>query len=206
MIKDLTGLDGYPWTGHSVLTGRKERPWQDKSEVLRRFHEKASIAVRQYREFVEEGFSKKKRPELTGGGLKRSAGGWEGIRNLQQKGELWRGDERILGDGDFVNQVLKKAEETLNEKESLKRQGWDLERLVREVCGLLSIDQRDLRKKGRGNSISMAKGLICFWGYHKLGINGNELARFLNISRPAVSQAIQRGEKHAKQNNLNLLS
>ncbi len=36
-------------------------------------------------------------------------------------------------------------------------------------------------------------------GYYKLGINGNELARFLSISRPAVSQTIQRGEKYSKQ-------
>jgi putative transposase len=44
---------------------------------------------------------------LTGGGLRRSAGGWEGVFELRRAKEYWRGDERILGDGDFVNEVLK---------------------------------------------------------------------------------------------------
>ena len=34
-----------------------------------------------------------------------------------------------LGDGDFVNEVLKLSEEELTHKEELKRQGWDLARV-----------------------------------------------------------------------------
>jgi len=36
-------------------------------------------AVRQYREFIEDGFNMGRREDLTGGGLGRSAGGWEGV-------------------------------------------------------------------------------------------------------------------------------
>jgi hypothetical protein len=58
--------------------------------------------------------------------------GWEGIKELQQQGLFWRGDERLLGDANFVEQVMKSAEEKLSEKEALRRQGWNLEKLVAE--------------------------------------------------------------------------
>ena len=125
---------------------------------------------------------------------------------LRRAKEYWRGDERILGDGDFVNEVIQSAEEEFTRKEELKRQGWDLARLVQEICLMLSVDPDDLYKKGRANNLSMAKGLVCYFGYYQLGINGKQLARYFGISRPSVSQAIQRGEKYAKENNLKLLN
>lgn len=73
-------------------------------------------------------------------------------------------------------------------------QGWDLRLLVTEVCEMLLVDPEDIRKKGRTNSLSYAKGLICYLGHSRLGLNGKELARYFNIRRPSVFQAIQRGE------------
>ncbi len=147
-----------------------------------------------------------RREELTGGGLRRSAGGWEGLMELKRSKEYWRGDERILGDGDFVNEVLQAAEETLTSREALKRQGWDLQPLVAEVCGMMSVDAEDLRKKGRANNISYAKGLICYLGHSRLGLTGKELAQYFNITQPFVSLVIQRGERFAKENKVKLLS
>jgi hypothetical protein len=43
-------------------------------------------------------------------------------------------------------------------------------------------------------------GAICYLGYCRLGLTGKELARYFAMSRPSVSQAIQRGEQFAKQN------
>ena len=111
-----------------------------------------------------------------------------------------------MGDGDFVQQVLKSAAETLSKKEALKRQGWNLEKLVAEVCRLVSIDPEDLSKKGRANTLSTAKGLICYWGYHDLGIPGKELVKFFGISRPAVTKAIQQGERIATEQKIKLLN
>ncbi|PXF57057.1 MAG: hypothetical protein C4B58_11330 [Deltaproteobacteria bacterium] len=94
----------------------------------------------------------------------------------------------------------------MTHKEELKRQGWDLNRIVNEVCHMFSVDPDDLHKKGRANGLSSAKDLICYLGYYQLGINGKELARYFGISRPPISQAIKRGEKFAKENDVKLLS
>ncbi|MEW5950192.1 MAG: transposase [Thermodesulfobacteriota bacterium] len=206
MAKDMDELDRYPWSGHAVLLGRQQRSWQDREEILIRFSDKKREAVSRYRQFVKDGIAMGRREELTGGGLRRSAGGWEGVINLKRAGEYWRGDERILGNGNFVNAVLRAAEESLTHREKSKMQGWDLGRLVTEVCEILSVDPGDIRKKGRANNLSYAKGLICYLGHSRLGLTGMELARYFNISRPSVSQAIQRGERFAKKNEAKLLN
>ncbi len=54
-------------------------------------------ARRRYRAFVQKGIGEGKRPDLTGGGLIRSLGGWGGIKALRKSGIRLKGDERILG-------------------------------------------------------------------------------------------------------------
>jgi hypothetical protein len=44
--------------------------------------------VRRYRELIEDGFNIGRREDLTGGGLRRSAGGWEGV--LEGIGPVFR--------------------------------------------------------------------------------------------------------------------
>ncbi len=47
---------------------------------------------------------------MTGGGLIRSTGGWAAVKELRKTKVHVKSDERILGDGDFVDEVLSKAE------------------------------------------------------------------------------------------------
>jgi REP element-mobilizing transposase RayT len=64
---------------------------------------------RSYREYVKKGIDEGKRTDLTGGGLIRSAGGWSVVKALRKSDARMKGDERILGDGDFVETVLKEV-------------------------------------------------------------------------------------------------
>ena len=52
-------------------------------------------------------------PELAGGGLVRSAGGWREVKKAYRTGMRLTGDERIFGDGNFVNIDLSEAEEQM---------------------------------------------------------------------------------------------
>jgi putative transposase len=47
------------------------------------------------------------------------------------------GDERILGDGNFVEKILNVANETMKRKYALKAQGFDLDMVARRVADLL---------------------------------------------------------------------
>jgi len=50
---------------------------------------------------------------LVGGGLLRSIGGWAELKEFRDLGIRIKGDERLLGSSDFVERVLKQAEEQL---------------------------------------------------------------------------------------------
>lgn len=75
-VEGMTALAGYPWSGHASLMGRKSHDWQDTGFVLSLFNEKQALAISAYASFVEKGIIKGQRPDLVGGGLVRSSGGW----------------------------------------------------------------------------------------------------------------------------------
>ena len=105
IVSTLDMLDEYPWTGHSALMGRVPRPWQAVGEVLGCFGPRSRHARHRYREYVAEGVAQGRRKELQGGGLRRSAGGWEIVGDLHRGREHGMADERVLGSGAFVEEV-----------------------------------------------------------------------------------------------------
>jgi REP element-mobilizing transposase RayT len=206
IVKDISELIQYKWSGHSVIMGKQNVHWQSIDEVLERFGSQRKEAIGKYESFIEDGEKMGKRDDLTGGGLRRSAGGWQGVLALKRSKDYWRGDERILGDGDFVNEVLKQSEEEIASKDRLKREGWDIEKLKKKISDIMSVKTEDLMKKGRNDKISRAKKVIAYLGNKELGISGVELARHFKITKQAISKAMKAGEEIAKEENVKLSS
>jgi hypothetical protein len=105
LVEDYDTLNGFPYSGHCALMGRCSSKWQDTAYVLSLFGEKVSRARRLHSEYVEKGIAEGRKPELVGGGLIRSLGGWEAVKGARVKGERIKGDERILGNGAFVEEA-----------------------------------------------------------------------------------------------------
>jgi hypothetical protein len=80
--------------------------------VLGFFGKSVSSARRQHRHFVEQGIALGKRPQLTGGGLIRSLGGWGAVKAMRQGRVHVKSDERILGDSDFANRYYPRKRNT----------------------------------------------------------------------------------------------
>ena len=186
--------------------GGEGEEWQNTKSVLTHFGGSQKEKIGRYRKFIQDGWKMGRRTDLTGGGLRRSAGGWAGVAGLKREGAGWRGDERVLGEGSFVSEMLKSSEEKMVNRENLKRAGWTLERLAHKVCDHYSLPFEKLQKKGRENSVSKAKGLIVYLGRTKIGLSGKTLADFLSISGSAVSQMIGRGESESRTIGINLLN
>jgi putative transposase len=108
MVKTLEELNRYRYCGHSYLMGNSQNDWQESESILAIFADRVSAARRSYRKFVEKGRGQGNRPDLIGGGLLRSAGGWQAVQSLRKAGVHQKSDERILGDNDFVENVLAK--------------------------------------------------------------------------------------------------
>ena len=111
LMETLAKLDRYKWCGHSVIMNRCQNPWQDRRYVLKWFGRKERDAKKSYREFVKKGIALGKRPDLTGGGLIRSMGGWSIVKAMRNSGIKEESDARILGSGEFVSELIKHAEE-----------------------------------------------------------------------------------------------
>jgi len=86
MVKSIKELNRSPWSGHSALIAYVKRDWQDTGYVLSLFGNGGSGKSR-YMEFVKNGIDVGKRPELAGGGLIRSLGGWAEVLALRARGE-----------------------------------------------------------------------------------------------------------------------
>ena len=100
-------LERYPYCGHGVISGTLEAAWQDRDYVLSWFGSREGEAREAYRRFVKEGIALGRRPELVGGGLVRSLGGWSEVLSLRRHGAKQLTDQRILGSESFVERVLK---------------------------------------------------------------------------------------------------
>lgn len=205
LATDIKVLDKYPFCGHAVIMGKKKKIWQDDAYVLKLFDDKISTARRRYKMFVQKGIQAGKRPELTGGGLIRSSGGWSVINSLRRANIHVKSDERILGDSDFVEKVLKDANESLERKYRLKSKGYDIDKLADRVAKIFSIKPEEIFKPGKQPVKVKARSLFCYWTVRELGFTMTDLAPKLNISQPAVSISVQRGERIVSENGYSLM-
>ncbi len=163
IVQALGELGRYPYSGHSALMGKVKRGWQETEGVLGMFGEKRGSARRAYQEFVGKGMGQGRRQELTGGGLIRSAGGWEAVRALKKEKVYQRSDERILGDGDFVGRVLADAEEAMEKRYALRSRGIDLAKAASRVSEVLGVGPQAVWAKGRYRHAVEARSLFCYW-------------------------------------------
>jgi len=200
LVPDMKALDYYLFCGHAVIMGKKEQEWQDDDYVLQLFGKKRSLARRQYKRFVQNGVQLGKRPELTGGGLIRSSGGWSVVKSLRRTNIHLKSDERVLGDSDFVERVLKIADESLERKYHLKSQGYDMDNLAHRVAAIYPIKPEEIFQPGKQAIKVKARSLFCYWAVRELGFTMIALSLKLNISQPAVSLSVRRGELIALKN------
>lgn len=191
---DMKGLDEYQWTGHAVLMGKRENRWQETEEVLERFGRKLKAARKNYREFMEDGMALGRQQKYSGGGLIRSAGRLiEVLKNRRNK-TLEQSDERVLGSGEFVENILKGIEEKDKIKRETKR-NLDFEKLIEKTSRYYRIKSTQIKGESRIRKISEARAVLVKLGIEYLGLSGSKLGKELNISPSGISWLYRRGGK-----------
>ncbi|HUU41142.1 MAG TPA: transposase [Desulfatiglandales bacterium] len=204
LVSEYRSLAAYPYCGHGVIMGRRKINWQDTDYVLQLFGNKESGAKGKYSQFVRNGIERGSRPDLTGGGLLRSHGGWAGIKLLRDSGDYQKGDERILGNGIFVKEVLDKAEEKFKDKYRLKAEGYDLDKLIGRIAEITHLTPEQILDTIRDAKRTKARSILCFWATDKLGVSQSQLALLLKLTQSAISHAVRRG-RDLVEDNLNLI-
>lgn len=205
LVRDLDELDHYPYAGHSALMGRRVYGWQAVADVLGQFARRAGAAREKYRAFVADGIARGRRPDLVGGGLIRSLGGWAAVQELGQDESLrMKGDERILGESGFVLRVLADAEEALERSEELRRRGIDLRRLAQRAADAFGVDPDNLLHPGKVRGLVAARSVFCYWAVRELGHTATALARELALTQAGVSISVRRGERIVRERGIRL--
>jgi transposase-like protein len=174
-----------------ILVGKRKNEWQEREYVLRQFHEKEGKAIRAYRKFMEEGKGQGRRPELVGGGLIRSLGGWSQVLSLRSSGEKLEYDSRMLGSGDFVAEIIREAEKKVRRYLRADEINNSIDKSIKEICLKEGVGEQELRMGVRTRKYSGARAKIAYHLSHELGISRAEIARQMGVCTSAIAKAIQ---------------
>lgn len=187
LVGDLKELNSYRWAGHSVIMGRVKRAWQDISTVLAYFG-KGQKAAEKYGQFVKEGVSQGSRPELVGGGLIRSIGGWSQVLSLRRRGIRVASDQRILGNDKFVQRLLSEAEEREKETLRLCRKAPALATLAENIIKGEGLEESELSSGTRKKKVAKARKVFCQLAVGRMGYPGAEVARYLGVTTSSINR------------------
>lgn len=195
IVKTIEALDGYQWSGHRDIIGKARNPWMDAQHILFQFGSTRGKALREYRNFMREGIGQGRIKELTGGGLIRSRGGWSQVLAMRRRGQEEEFDERILGSGDFVGEVLKKAEDRQLRQLKNKRAGRTIQMIMNEECRKGGISLLELVGGSKRRKVSKARALIALKSRDELGLSSAEIARHVGVNTSSITRAVERIER-----------
>ncbi len=192
LAESLEDLERYPWSGHAVVMNRIRHEWQDRNYVLGYFGQRESSARKAYQEFFAEESGRGKQPELTGGGLIRSTGGWSEVKSLRKRQQKQFSDERILGSGEFVKEMLDDIEDAVKERLPAIASAEEAGERLRTACEEAGINVQALQAGSRRQECSELRKRLALEYVLELGMTYAGAARLLGISAAAVNRIVKR--------------
>ena len=193
LVKRYEDLESYKWCGHcEVIKGAKAHII-DREYLLSHFGERTGAAISRYKVFLEERVGKYKTGEYSGGGLLKSAGGLGAVRG-RKAGEKEVYDDRILGDGDFVETALK-------ETENIGKADTGREEILKEAEQISGEKPGLIFNGGRARAAVKIRAVYCFLSCEKRGLKGTDLMRELGLSSGAISYLCRMGRGLVEGNN-----
>jgi len=195
LVKSLSQLDRYRWSGHSVLMGKVENDWQDRDYVLKWFGKTEGQAKDAYRNYVKKAIGEGRRPELVGGGLIRSLGGWSAVKAMRRSGERELSDDRILGSGEFVERIIKEADAKIKFQLAVSGNHQKIHAYMSKICKKEKVSIDELKAGSRRKQVSRVRGRIAIELVEGHGVALAEVARRVGVSTSAVAKILKRASK-----------
>jgi REP element-mobilizing transposase RayT len=192
IVTSLSRLERYPWCGHSIILGKVESEWQDRDYVLKWFGKREDVAKKAYRKFISDGISQGRRPDLVGGGLIRSLGGWSAVKAQRRSGDNELSDDRILGSGKFVERVIREAEEKIKYQLPVNEQTGQIVEYITKICKKEKISALELKAGSRRKQVSEVRARIAVKLVKNYGVSYAEAARQLGISTSGIARILER--------------
>lgn len=197
-VENLEELNKCPWSGHSALVGTITREWQDTEYILSFFRTKRAGSEK-YLKFINDGIAQGRRPDLVGGGLIRSMGGWAEVLSTRRHKEKQVFDQRVLGDGAFVQKVLAEANDFTKANLRLEGKRIKLFSLVERVCNVHGVSLGELRSGSRRREITEMRRVFSCLAVKDFGYSGAEVARYLGVTTSCVTRIISQGHSSERE-------
>lgn len=128
------------------------------------------------------------------------------MHKLRKSGTFQKSDERILGDGDFVETVLAEADEVMSRQCAYKAKGIGIDHILGSVALFSGLEPGEIIGASKSRNIVRARMLICFFALREMGLPAIEVSKRLKIALPTVSVAAQKGTRLARIEGLDLES
>jgi hypothetical protein len=129
-------------------------------------------------------------PDLDGGGLRRSAGGWHQVRVLGRGRERWAHDERILGSGEFVERVVQES------TSPLVRPAPSSAEIVTGLCVRFALPfdltPTEVARPSRRGPVLDARALVSEAAVRDHGLPLTVVGRNLGVSKQSIARALVR--------------
>jgi hypothetical protein len=106
---------------------------------------------------------------------------------MRRRGDRRHGDERILGESDFVEvAALQGGEVVVDRRDRLQRHGYEFAWLLRWVGSEASFPPLDLVTPNEVLGCVRPRRLLCDWAGRELGLPGTAVAARLHLTQSAV--------------------
>ncbi len=192
-VKTLEQLVNWTWCGHGYLLGKEGSMggvFQNRAECLRRFGEEEQEAIRNYLNFLSEGYS----PDDL-----KNAGQLPETEKTEVVGSC-KGWPAVIGDPDFVKQAMEKHRVRMHRLHRKADYSFVLEKTAEEVCRRFGITKEDLMHRGRKDIRTRARADFCYQLYIEELLPLTVIADFLKTTIPPVASLVRLGAKHKKEN------
>jgi transposase-like protein len=100
-------------------------------------------------------------------------------------------DSRILGDKDFVSEIIREAEKRVRRYLPTNEMDNSIDKSIKEICLQEGVREQELRLGVRTRKYSGVRAKIAYHLSHEVGISRAEIARQLGVCTSAISKAIQ---------------
>jgi chromosomal replication initiation ATPase DnaA len=121
--------------------------------------------------------------------MEKRAGGWQAA------------DVRILGEGSFVEAILRQAEMWDRVREDAHNE-WSPEDLRRTIADFSGVDETSLSSRDCRRSVTAARAMFAYAAKEWLGMSGVAIGQWLNMQSGSITNAQSRGRRLAEERQL----
>jgi hypothetical protein len=100
-------------------------------------------------------------------------------------------DSRILGDGDFVAEIIREAEKKVRRYLRAGEMSNSIDKLIKGICIKEGVGEQEMRMGVRTRKYSGVRAKIAYHLSHELGISRAEIARQLGVCTSAIAKALR---------------